>query len=306
MSRKLPPLNALRAFEAAARHLSFTLAANELNVTPAAVSHQVKALEDWLGAKLFLRLTRALQLTDEGKSALPELTRGFDLLADGTNRLLAMKDEDLLTISVSPSFAALWLMPKLDDFQRQHTDIEIRIDGTDRIVDVANGEADCAIRYGPGGYKGVRVDTLFRQANTPVCAPCLLNGDLSLQKPDDLINHTLLHVDWRDSEASWPMWLQAAGVSAIDGTRGPRFTQEEMAVQAALDGKGVALIGDKIIADHLSKNLLVRPFDPVFSTPLSFAFHLLTSRAKQQPEKVKKFRAWLLNEVGRNALESES
>lgn len=297
MARFLPPLNALRAFETAARHLSFTKAADELNVTPAAVSHQVKALEDLLGVTLFHRLTRALRLTDAGQSALPTLTEGFDMLVEGADRMRAYCESGLLTVSVSPSFGAMWLVSKLDRFRSRHPDIEIRIDGTDRLVDVARGDVDVAVRYGPGGYKGVQVDYLFSQLNTPVCSPALLSGEPPLQRPDDLRRHTLLHIDWKDAEASWRMWLLAAGLHDIDPTRGPHFTQENMAVQAALDRQGVALVGDMLVADHLAAGRLVCPFHPALSTPLKFSYYLLSARESATQPKVAAFREWLIEEA---------
>ncbi|MEQ8353937.1 MAG: transcriptional regulator GcvA [Kiloniellaceae bacterium] len=297
MPRPLPPLNALRAFEAAGRHLSFTKAAAELNVTPAAVSHQVKALEALLEVPLFRRLTRALRLTDAGQAALPALSQGFGKLAQGVEQLRAHCESGVLTISVSPSFGALWLMPRLELFRRRHQDIEIRIDGTDRLVDVARGDADVAVRYGPGGYTGVRVDHLFSQHNTPVCSPALLSGEHPLRQPDDLRHHTLLHVDWKDAEASWRMWLLAAGAHGIDPTRGPHFTMENMALQAALDGHGVALIGDILVAGDLAAGRLVRPFDPSLSTPLTFSFYLLSATDGAGRPKVAAFRGWLLEET---------
>lgn len=297
MTRPLPPLNALRAFESAGRHLSFTKAASELNVTPAAVSHHVKALEDMLQVTLFRRLTRALRLTDAGRAALPILGEGFDRLAEGVEQIRAHCDSGVLTISVSPSFGAKWLVPRLEDFRRRHPDIEIRIDGTDRLVDLASGEADVALRYGAGGYKGVQVDWLFGQINTPVCSPKLLSGTHPLTRPDDLRHHTLLHVDWKDAEASWRMWLLAAGLNDIDPTRGPRFTMETMAVQAALDGHGVALVGDMLVADDLAAGRLVRPFDPSLSTPLGFCYYLLSPKDGAERPKIAAFREWLLKEA---------
>jgi len=294
LSRSLPPLNALKAFESAGRHLSFTKAAAELNVTPAAISHQVKGLEDLLGVRLFRRLTRALQMTDAGQAALPALTQGFDRLAHGVDQMCAYSESGLLTISVSPSFGALWLLPRLERFRIRHPDIEVRVDGTDRRVDVARGDADVALRYGPGGYKGVRVDWLFDQVDTPVCSPALLNGKNALRHPEDLRHHKLLHVDWKDAEPSWRMWLLAAGLHDIDPTRGPRFTMESMAVQAAIDGQGVALVGDKIVADDLAAGHLIRPFDPCLSTPLSFSFYLLSREGDAELPKVAAFRNWLL------------
>ena len=297
MTRSLPPLNALRAFEAAGRHLSFTKAAAELNVTPAAISHQVKALEEQLDVPLFRRLTRALRLTDAGQTALPALSQGFDKLGQGVEQMRAHCASGVLSISVSPSFGAMWLVPRLERFRSRHPDIEIRIDGTDRRVDLARDDADVALRYGPGSYEGVRVDWLFGQVNTPVCSPALLSGEHPLRRPDDLRHHTLLHVDWKDAEASWRMWLLAAGLHDIDPTRGPRFTMENMAVQAALDGHGVALIGDILVADDLAAGRLVRPFDPSLSTPLTFSFYLLSAKDGAEQPKVAAFRDWLLEEA---------
>jgi len=297
MARPLPPLNALRAFESAGRHLSFTKAAAELNVTPAAIGHQVKALEELLEVPLFRRLTRALRLTAAGQAALPTISQGFDKLAQGVEQMRAHCESGVLTISVSPSFGAMWLVPRLEHFRRRHPDIEIRIDGTDRLVDLARDDADVALRYGPGGYKGVRVDWLFSQVNTPVCSPALLSGEHPLRQPDDLRHHTLLHIDWKDAEASWRMWLLAAGLHDIDPTRGPHFTMENMAVQAALDGHGVALIGDMLVADDLAAGRLVRPFDPSLSTPLSFSYYLLSAKDSAEQPKVAAFRDWLLEEA---------
>ena len=297
MARPLLPLNALRAFESAGRHLSFTKAADELNVTPAAISHQVKALEEMIEVRLFRRLTRALRLTDAGQAALPTISQGFDKLTQGFEQMRAHSDFRVLTISVSPSFGAMWLVPRLERFRSQHPDIEIRIDGTDRRVDLTRGAADVALRYGPGGYDGLRVDWLFGQVNTPVCSPALLSGEHPLHEPDDLRLHTLLHIDWKDAEASWRMWLLAAGLHDIDPARGPRFTMENMAVQAAIDGHGVALVGDMLVADDLAAGRLVRPFDPNLSTPLTFSYYLLSAKDSAGQSKVEAFRNWLLEEA---------
>ncbi|MEO1138093.1 MAG: transcriptional regulator GcvA [Pseudomonadota bacterium] len=297
MTRPRLPLNALRAFETAARHLSFTKAAAELNVTPAAVSHQVKALEDMLGVVLFLRLTRALRLTEAGQAALPLLNQGFDKLAKAVDQLQAYTENDVLRVSVGPSFGALWLVPRLDDFRMKYPKVELRIDGTDRLVNLAQNEADVAIRYGPGGYTDLHVDRLFGQVNTPVCSPDLLRGPHPIDWPADLRHHTLLHIDWKEAEATWRMWLLAAGVDEIDPTRGPRFTHESMAVQAALDGQGVALLGEVLISDHLDAGRLVRPFGPSFSKALSFSFYLLSRRDRIAEPKIAAFRDWLLSDV---------
>jgi len=297
MARPLPPLNALRAFEAAGRHLSFTKAAAEMNVTPAAISHQVKALEETLGVPLFRRLTRALRLTEAGQAALPMLGQGFDQLARGVEQMRAHAESGVLTISVSPSFGAMWLVPRLEQFRVLHPDIEIRLDGTDRLVDLARDDADVALRYGAGGYEGVRVDYLFGHVNTPVCSPALLAGDHPLTDPDNLSHHTLLHVDWKNTDASWRMWLLAAGLAHIDPTGGPRYTMETMAVQAALDGHGVALVDELVVAGHLASGRLVRPFDPGLSMPLDFAYYLLSTEESAATPKIAAFRDWLLGEA---------
>ena len=298
MSRSLPPLNALRAFEAAARHLSFTKAADELNVTPAAVSHQVKALEAFFGVSLFQRLTRALRLTEAGQAALPLIGQGLDKLAQGADQMRAHAGRQVLTISVSPSFGAMWLVPRLEGFRKRHPEIEIRLDGTDRLATVGSDGVDVAVRYGPGGYKGVRADFLFTQVNTPVCSPALLEGPCPLRCPEDLEHHTLLHIDWKEAEASWRMWLLAAGLHGIDPTQGPHYTMESMAVQAALDGQGVALVGDVLVAGELAAGRLVRPFDAALNTPLSFSYHLISAPDSEQQSKVAAFREWLLAESG--------
>ncbi|GAB5468516.1 MAG: transcriptional regulator GcvA [Rhodospirillales bacterium] len=268
-----------------------------MNVTPAAISHQVKALEALLGVPLFRRLTRALRLTPAGQAALPLLGQGFGALAQAVEQIRAHSESGVLTISVGPSFGAKWLVPRLDRFRSRHPDIEIRIDGTDRRVDLARGDADVALRYGPGGYKGVRVDRLFSQLNTPVCSPALLSRETPLREPADLRHHTLLHIDWKEAEASWRMWLLAAGLDDVDPTRGPWFTLESMAVQAALDGQGVALVGDILVADDLAAGRLVRPFDSSFSKPLSFSHYLLSAKDGGELPKVAAFRDWLLEEA---------
>ena len=287
--RSLPPLRALQAFEATARHLSISQAAAELGVTPGAVSHQIKTLEDWLGAPLFHRLTRALRLTESGEAALPMMTEGFDRLAAATASMQSRTDDHLLTISVSPGFGSLWLVPRLDRFRRKHPEIEVRLDGTDRLVD--------AIRYGMGGYQNVLCDRLFAMRATPVCSPDVLKRGTGLRSPADLAGHTLLHVEWKEAEGSWRTWLLAAGAHDVDPYKGPRFTKEDMAVRAALDGEGVALIGDRMAADHLTSGRLMRPFDAELSTPLVFAYFLLSPKDRQDDPKIASFRNWLLDEA---------
>ena len=298
MSRRLPPLNALRAFEAAGRRLSISKAAEELNVTPAAVSHQVKALEEFLGHALFRRLNRALMLTDAGQILLPGLRDGFDHLALAAEKLSARRDDDTLTISTSPSFAAKWLVPRFDRFRVAHPHIELRIDATDRVVDLSRGEADIAIRYGAGDYPGLRSELLICDEVFPVCSPRLCRGPPPLTKPEDLAGHTLLHVKWdvlRETAPSWHMWLLAGGVSGVDATRGPRFNLDSMALQAAIEGHGVALVSGALLADDLAAKRLVRPFD--LSLPVPFGYYVVvTERALTQPN-VAAFFDWIIAET---------
>jgi LysR family glycine cleavage system transcriptional activator len=302
MTRRLPPLNALRAFEAAARHLSITRAAEELNVTPAAVSHQVKTLEDYLGLPLFRRLTRALMLTDAAQAALPALRDGFDSLAEGAERLRAYDASGPLVVSVMPTFAAKWLVPRLDRFREVDPDIDVRIDATDRVIDFAREDADIGIRYGPGVYPGLRVDRLFSDEVFPVCSPALLDGPRPLATPADLRWHTLLHENWGVANDRWPdwrMWLRAAGVDDVDPSRGPRFSHLTMTIQAAIAGHGVALGSTVLAADDLAAGRLVRPFELRLSTPVDFAYFVVCPEAAADRPKIVAFREWLLAEAGR-------
>lgn len=298
MSRRIAPLNALRAFEAAARHLSFTRAAAELNVTPAAISHQIKALEAYYGVPLFRRLTRALLLSDEGQAALPRLRDGFDLLAEACAILEADRDSGLLTVSAAPSLAAKWLVTRLDRFRTLQPDIDIRLDATDRLTDFARDGVDIAIRYGGGSYPGLSARQLFATRVQPVCSPRFLEKFPVLRSPRDLAGQTLLHIDWTTEDDTWPnwkMWLLAAGVSGVDPTRGPRFSDVAMAAQSAVEGHGIALVSDVLAADDLVAGRLVRPFD--LSVPAEFAYYLVYPPEKSEIPKVRLFCDWLCAEA---------
>ena len=298
--RRLPPLNALRAFEAAARHLSFAKAAEELNVTPAAISHQVKALEDYCQVKLFRRLTRALLLTDAGQAALPGLREGFDRLAEAAERLQSARPGNVLTISVAPSFGAKWLVPRLDRFRARHPEYEVRIDATDHTVDFSREAVDVGLRYGRGNYPGLRADALLTEVSTPVCSPRLLEGERALRAPEDLRHHTLLHVSWQtedDSAPNWRMWLLAAGVRDVDPTRGLSFNQETLAIQAAIEGQGVALTGSVLAGDDLAAGRLVRPFELSLCDPVDFGYYIVSPEETAGHPKVAAFRGWILDEA---------
>lgn len=300
MTRVLPPLNGLRAFEASARHLSFSKAAAELNVTPAAISQQVKGLEEYSGVVLFRRLTRALRLTDAGQAALPLLAEGFDRLADGFAAMGKETDDVILSISVPPSFGAKWLVARLDSFRDSHPDFDVRIDATDKLVDFNAEEIDIAIRYGRGAYDGLTCDCLMTELAFPVCSPALLRGSHPLRRPDDLRHHTLLHVDWKvrgEANPNWRMWLQAAGVEGIDFNRGPQFSQDSMCLQSAIEGQGVALGDNALVVDDLASGRLVRPFGDLGEAETTFRYCLVYPPRNMKRPKVAAFRDWIMGQI---------
>ena len=295
MSRRLPPLNAIRAFEAAARHLSFTRAADELAVTQAAISHQVKALEEWLGVKLFRRLNRALLLTDAGQAYLPPPREAFDQLAGATGRLRADDSRGVLTITTLPSIAARWLVPRLGRFREAHPDIDLRIDASQHLTDFAREDVDVALRYGGGAWDGMRAERLMTEDFVPVCSPRLLEGAHPLRSPEDLRHHTLLHDDNRND---WTMWFLAAGIEDGDSTRGPAFSDSSLVLQAAAEGQGVALGRSALAATDLAAGRLVKPFD--ISLPASWAYYVVYPEATAERPKIMAFRDWLMAEAGRD------
>jgi LysR family transcriptional regulator, glycine cleavage system transcriptional activator len=295
--RRLPALNALRAFEASARHLSFTKAADELAVTPAAVSHQVKALEDLLGVMLFRRTKRALLLTDEAQAVLPGIRDGFERLLNAVEQLGAIGKSGVLTVSLAPSFAVKWLLPRLDRFQAAHPEIDVRVAASMELVDFSTGDVDVAIRYGAGGYSDLVVERLMSDTVYPVCSPALLKGANALTSPDRLRHHVLLHDDSPDEDETcpnWPMWLKAAGV-AIDATRGPRFNQSSLVLEAAILGRGVALAKSTLADADVASGRLVRPFD--VSVPVNFAYYVVYPETKAALPKVRLFHDWLRQEA---------
>jgi len=307
MSQALPSLNALRAFEAAARHLSFSKAAAELHVTPAAVSLQVKTLEDHLGVLLFHRLNRGLALTDAGLAGLPELQKAFCALTKGVERMRGSEIAELLAVEAAPSFAAKWLLSRLPGFTRQQPDIDVRIAASLDQIDAnspelvvrdsfRSGEVNVAIRFGSGVYPGCRVDPLFRVAATPLCSPALLSGDRPLRTPRDLKFHTLLHDDTpTEGRPDWETWLSAAGVTGLAVNRGPHFNSVQLALQAATEGQGVALTIEALAADDIAAGRLVVPFKT--RLPLDEAYFLVTLEEAAEVPRVAAFRDWILREA---------
>ena len=308
---RFPPLNALRAFEAAARHASFKIAAKELHVTPGAVSHQVKLLEAYLGVPLFRRLTRALELTTEAHAMLPKVREGLEAIHAAVDRVRAREDMLPLTVVAPPNFAARWLVPRLSSFTGAHPNIELHVASRQAMVDGrenglpmvaeedARGDSPVAmVRFGTGQYPGSHVDEVFSAVYVPVCSPRLLKGDHPLRKPDDLRHHTLLHDDTVIEEGARPSWndfLQSVGVTDIDATRGPHFSDAALAMDAAIEGLGVTLAIKSLLSSEIKAKRLVVPFD--IAAPTGYAYYLVTPEAAGESGALASFRQWLLDEA---------
>lgn len=292
MANGLPPLNALRAFDAAARHLSFTLAAAELHVTQAAISHQIKALEQSLGIALFRRANRRLALSEAGQAYLPAVRQAFDALVVATARLRAQDSRGRLTLSTLSSFAARWLVPRLGKFMRAHPEIDLRISPGDALVNFRRDDVDVAIRYGRGRYPGLHSVRLMTEDLFPVCSPRLLAGPTPLRAPEDLRRHLLLH---DDNESGWRNWLLAAGVDGIDLTRGPLYTDSGMLIEAAINGDGVALARGALARDALASGKLRRPFH--LRLPAEYAYYFVCPEESAERPRVVALRDWLVGEA---------
>ncbi|MBU8974555.1 transcriptional regulator GcvA [Lysobacter sp. FW306-1B-D06B] len=296
--RRPAPLNALRAFEAAARSLSFQAAAAQLFVTPAAVSHQVKHLEDYLGVKLFQRGHRAVQLTPDGEALSASLGEVFGLLDLALDRATAPAVASL-RVSTMESFAAKWLAPRLHRFHRLCPDVRLRIETGNALVDVAHGGADVAIRYGSGGYAGVDAQRLMEAPVFPICAPSLTK----LATPDDLRHHTLLHDEsaaGRPGVPDWSAWLAAAGAKHVDAGRGPVFPSIYLAQEAAAAGHGVALGIAPLVEEDLHNGRLVKPFELVLDN--AYAFWIVRRQGAHSLPAVDAFCQWLCAEAAQDAM----
>lgn len=299
MRRQLPALNALRSFEAVARLSSFSRAAEELAVTPAAVSHQVKVLEEQLGQQLLERTSRRVRPTPAGLTLSQAVAEALDGMAAAVRRLKGRPADRRLLISTSPSLGAKWLVPRLEHFTRLHPDADVRIDVTSELV-VLGEDVDVALRFGAGTYPGLMSERLFDEVIFPVCSPRLLRRGPPLKQPEDLRHHTLIHYDWQAQGTVWPdwqMWLLAAGVQAVDTTRGLHFSYSNLALQAAIDGQGVALGDSTLVADDLSARRLVRPFGLSLQAPLGFAYHLVYAPSTLEKPLARAFRDWVLAEA---------
>ena len=301
MPRRIYPLNALRAFEASARHLSFVKASAELSVTPAAVSHQVKKLEEYLGLPLFRRRARGLLLTESGQLLLSELSEVFLRLDTAMERVIDSDSRGTLTLSVAPTFAVMWLIPRLQKFYALHPDIDVRISTGLGLVDFQRDDFDAAIRLGSGEWFGLEAIKLFDETVTPMCSPRLLEGPDALKSPSDLSKHVLLHnhsMDYDPEAPTWESWLKAAGVGDVDASRGMHFSLPDHGLQASIDGAGVVLGWRSLAAEDLAAGRVVEPFDLVQS--LGSSFYLVYPEANSLRPNIAFLRDWLMQEVREN------
>lgn len=307
---RLPPLNALRAFESAARQMSLRRAAAELHVTPAAISHQVRALEESLGVSLFRRLPGRVELTPAGEAFIAPLSDAFERLSEAVATVRRVQHAGRVTVAAPPALAAKWLAPRLHRFTAAYQDIDLRISADGSLIDIVREdtgdtgslieEADLAIRSGDGNYPGYVTERLFIAYVTPMCHPRLLQGEHPLKTPDDLRHHTLLHYVMGSESAAtdrpnWSVWLDAAGVKGLHGRRGPTFNQVAMAIEAAADGMGVVLGLPVVAAADLSAGRLVMPFP--LSLRVNADYYLVHTEDAVKNSAVAAFRNWLIEEA---------
>src|SRR6201994_3447304 len=291
MTARLPSLNGLRAFEAAARHLSFTQAASELNVTQTAISHQIRRLEEELGIRLFIRKNRALALTPKARDYLPGVRAAFNDLRLATDRLLRKDDDHVLTVSTIASLAAKWLLPRLSAFQEAHPGIDVRITTSTSLVDFKSGDVDAALHYGRGHWPSVRAEWLMADELFPVCSPALLQSNKPLRCPQDLAHDTLLHTSGAYDD-DWRLWLDAAGLpGAILKEGGLSSALFFRPTKAAIDGFGIALGRTSYVQDDIAKGRLVVPFK--IALPADAGFYLVSPEGRIDPPKLRAFRQWV-------------
>ena len=291
--RHLPPLAALRAFEAAARHLSFKRAAAELAVTPTAISHQIRLLEDQIGLKLFERRPRLLLLTPEGQRLYPVLRDGFDAFARAMASLNTRRSRTVVTLSATRAFTSRWLVPRTTSFAAAHPGMDLRLHAADEPVDFRGATVDVSIRYGRGSFPGLKAEELFRSEFAPVASP-----HLGLREPGDLRRQTLIHFEWYRTDREtpiWSRWLARAGMRDLEPGAELTFTDESHAIQAAIAGQGVALLDLMLIADELASGALVQPFGPVLP---GYRCFLVYPETAAESEKIAAVRSWIRSELG--------
>lgn len=298
MKRSLLPLNALRAFDAAARHMSFKRAADDLSVTPAAISQQIRSLEETLGVELFKRTSRTLILTEAAQLALASLKEGFEKMEEAVDAMTATKDTNTLRISVAPSFATKWLVPRLASYYQRRPNAVVKVSASMAVADFQAQEVDLAVRYGLGNYPGMHSEELLRDMVYPVCSPDLLGGKKSLSSPEEITELTLIHDDNGGNLSDtygWNSWLRAAGIKPKEGMPALHFNAHVLAIEAAIAGRGVALARHTIAEADIKAGRLVRPFGEAI--PIDFAHYIVCPPEKLQLEQVQDFINWLKEEV---------
>jgi LysR family glycine cleavage system transcriptional activator len=298
----LPGTRALRTLVSAGRHLNFTRAADELNLTPAAVSYQIKEIEDRLGVKLFVRSSRSIHLTPEGEVLCEAAAESLEVLNRAAARAKKMSRSitTQLKVTLDPHFATKWLMRRVDNFRKLQPAIELRFEVSYEVREFELDDIDVAIRYGSGKYSGLVANRLFDNVIVPVCSPRLLKSGRSLAEPRDLMQHTLAHIEWSRQGVTWPnwqMWMAAAGIHDYDDSRTVVFETSSDAVEAALAGEAVALADFAMIANDLSEGRLVRPFELSIKAPAEFAYFLVYPKASAADPRIIAFRDWLLDEA---------
>lgn len=305
MQETLPPLVALRAFEAAGRHLSFKNAADELSVTPAAISQQIKLLEDRLGVRLFLRQTRALELTEHGQKLLPKIREGFEAFRVGLSRIKPLEDQTL-RITAPPSFTTRWLIPRLSKFWAKHPDVALRVASTLNSIDQPNASApppssdnglDIYIRFGSGHYPGWEVVPIFTPDCIPVCSPSIQQGNDPIIEPKDLLRHVLIQdetTSGAENPMDWSVWLSGHGIHSSAAERGPRFSNSLLAIEAAINGQGVALALKPLIQHDLDTGRLIAPFES--GVPSPYTYCLLYQAGNESNPGIQAFCDWIQEE----------
>ena len=296
MRRPLPPLNSLRAFEATARHLSFSKAAQELHVTPAALSHQIRGLEEQLQLKLFHRRARAIELTEAARIIYPGIRTGFDAIREAVERLNRGKQDRMLVVSSTPGLTAKWLVPRLYKFLALHPEIETRITASVAYANFATDDIDVGIRLSSGVHPDLYVEKLSDEWLLPLCSPRLLEGEYPLTSAQDLKRFTLIQVDLPGVVPTWTDWMEMAGLDGIDSTRGLRLNVADHALDAASEGVGVVLAYKMVAARDIALKRLVVPFGPEIPLP-GRAYYFVCAKGQEKRAPIKAFRDWIFSEM---------
>lgn len=303
MAHPLPGMRALTVFDAAVRHLNFSRAADEVGLTPAAVSHQIKEIEERLGLTLFTRSSRTIRLTEAGSllhEATTEALAGLNAAVARAKKL--SRGAAQLKLTMDPVFASKWMLPRLDGFRKLKPEIDLRFDICFSLRDFERDDVDAAIRFGTGAYPGLAAHRLFPNVVIPVCSPRLLREGPPLKEPRDLLRHTLVHIEWSKNGLTWPdwrIWMAAAGIPDFDDERCMLFNDSAHAIQAAIDGNVVALADFAMVASDLSAGRLVRPLELGIKLPDEYGYFLVCPVGLANDARIAAFREWVLAEAGR-------